>query len=213
MTVNTSSSSLTEAPSESATPVSRKKRERRIPGEEGVWVFIFGDMCVFAVLFSLFLVARTHNPDLFRHSADTLNRDFGVVNTLNLLMSSIFVVLAVRAKASSKPWHQKVAPRFVLAAMFFGACFIVVKVVEYSEKLSHGLTPGTNDFYMYYFILTGLHLVHLILGMGVLTLLWRLAKKPELGKFEKAFFEGGACFWHMVDLLWIVLFPLLYLVR
>jgi len=79
--------------------------------------------------------------------------------------------------------------------------------------LTAGYTPETNKFYMYYFVLTGLHLAPLVVGLLVLTALWILARKHALSETEHMFFEGGACFWLMVDLLWIVIFPLVFLVR
>lgn len=186
-------------------------KHKHVPGEEGAWIFILGDMCVFAVFFAVYLVQRSHAPALFAASQEHLNRNLGAINTLNLLLSSVLVVLAVRSMRM--PAYRSLAPRFVLGAMFFGACFIVVKIFEYHAKIAHHMTPATDDFFMYYFVLTGLHLLHLTIGMGVLTALWRLSKKPDLSKHQWAFFEAGACFWHMVDLLWLVLFPLLYLAR
>ena len=98
----------------------------------------------------------------------------------------------------------------------------MVKIIEYSEKLSAGITITSNDFYMYYYIFTGLHFLHVLIGMGVLVFLWyraRLAAKNSLARdtavIEKdmVLVESGASYWHMVDLLWIVLFPLLYLMK
>lgn len=195
---------------EDAVPV-RQHGERHIPGEAGVWIFILGDMCVFAVFFAVYLNARAVDPELFASAQEHLNRNFGALNTINLLVSSLFVVLAVFAMRSATQRHR--APVFVLCGMAGGLAFIVVKIFEYHEKIAAGMTPMTNDFFMYYYILTGIHLLHLVLGMVALTVLWRLSKKPSLTQFEWGFFEGGACFWHMVDLLWIVLFPLLFLVR
>jgi len=189
----------------------RRARERHIPGEPGAWIFIFGDMAVFAVFFAVYLQARTKDPALFAAAQGELNRNLGALNTVILLVSSLFVVLAVRAMR--QPLNRHRAPLLVLGGMTGGVGFIVVKAFEYSEKFAHGITPATNDFFMYYFILTGLHLVHLVLGLAVLTALWRFARKEELSAFQWGFFEAGACFWHMVDLLWIVLFPLLFLVR
>jgi nitric oxide reductase NorE protein len=184
---------------------------RHVPGEEGAWIFILGDMCVFAVFFSVYLIHRGDDPGLFAHSQEALNRNLGALNTMFLLVSSLLVVLAVRAIRSVAQRH--LAPLLIIGAMACGACFIVVKAFEYHEKLAAGITPATNDFFMYYFVLTGLHLFHLIIGLVVLTVLYTLSKKPVLSQHQLAFVEGGACFWHMVDLLWIVLFPLLFLVR
>ena len=184
---------------------------KRVPGEPGAWIFILGDMCVFAVFFSVYLIQRGHDPGLFARSQEELNRNLGALNTIFLLVSSLLVVLAVRAVRLEAFRH--LAPRLFLGAIGFGGCFIVVKAFEYHEKLAAGITPATNDFFMYYFILTGLHLFHLVFGMAVLTVLWRFTKQDSLSGHKRAFIEGGACFWHMVDLLWIVLFPLLFLVR
>ncbi|WP_220454029.1 cytochrome c oxidase subunit 3 [Nocardioides immobilis] len=182
-----------------------------MPGEEGTWIFIFGDMCVFAVLFCVFLEARMSDATGFASDQAQLNQNFGAINTVLLLVSSFFVVLAMRAVHS--PALRARAPRLLVGAWLCGAAFLVVKVVEYAEKVDHGITPQTSDFYMYYFVLTGLHAFHLILGLVALTVLVNLAKKPEMSKGQFAFFEGGACFWHMVDLLWLVLFPLVFLAR
>jgi len=185
---------------------------RRIPGEPGLWIFIFGDLVVFAVLFGVFLHARGAGPELFRRSQDTLNRDYGAVNTLVLLLSSMLVVLASRALNSEA--YQRLAPRLVLGAIGCGLVFVGVKVVEYHEMINEGLTPAVNSFYMYYFVLTGLHLFHLLLGMGVLTVMFSTARDtPATTAGRRSLFEGGACFWHMVDLLWIVIFPVVFLVR
>jgi len=123
----------------------------------------------------------------------------------------LLVVLAVRAMRDER--RRYLDPRLAVAGAAVGFCFIIVKAVEYNEKITAGITPSTNEFYMYYFVLTGLHLAHVIIGLGVLVALSRVARKPSPTRTHIALFEGGACFWHMVDLLWIVIFPLLCLVR
>ncbi|WP_372787870.1 cytochrome c oxidase subunit 3 [Paraconexibacter sp.] len=185
-------------------------RVRRTPGEAGTWVFIFGDMTVFAVLFATYLYYRAEDPALFASSQQELNQTFGAVNTLLLLLSSLLVVAAVRAVRD----HRGVAaPRLIAGAMACGLAFSGLKVVEYGEKISHDQTPATDDFFLYYFVLTGMHWFHLLIGLAVLTALIVITRKPNLTARQVSFVEGGACFWHMVDLLWIVLFPLLYFVR
>jgi len=180
-----------------------------VPGEVGVWVFILGDMAIFAVLFGTFLTGRAADVPLFDVSQSQLNQDYGVANTLLLLVSSLLVVMAV----SGVRERRGRADLLLAGAMACGLAFSALKVIEYAGKVGHGVTPATNEFFMYYFILTGLHWFHLALGLVVLGLLIRLARKPALSSSQFAFVEGGACFWHMVDLLWIVLFPLLYLVH
>lgn len=191
-------------------PPSTADTPNKVPGEVGVWIFILGDICVFAVFFTYYLVQRSKHIELFDVSQSTLNKNFGAVNTVFLLISSLFVVLAVRAMRAVE---RRLAQRLIAGAFACGAAFIVIKVFEYSERIAAQQIPSTNGFYLLYFVLTGLHLFHLIIGLGVLTALFLLARKPALSRHQWAFFEGGACFWHMVDLLWLVLFPLIFLVR
>jgi nitric oxide reductase NorE protein len=193
-----------------SSPPARAAPSRHVPGEAGIWVFIFGDMLVFATLFATYLYYRGDDPALYATSQRTLDQTFGAVNTLLLLASSLLVATAVRAVRRQA---QRLASWLIGGAMLCGLAFSALKFTEYSGKLHHHLTPATNDFYMYYFVLTGLHWFHLMIGMAVLTTLLVLVRKPQLSSRQFAFVEGGACFWHMVDLLWIVLFPLLYLVR
>lgn len=173
-------------------------------------MLLFGDLMVFTVLFGVYLHARSKEPHVFATDQLTVNRNLGALNTIFLLCSSLLVLLAVRAVRSGL---QRYAPRLVLGGMAFGLGFIVVKAFEYHEKFAAGHTPAAGQYYLYYFVLTGLHLGHLVVGMGVLTLMWRMSSKAQLSKTQFMIFEGGACFWHMVDLLWIMIFPLVYLVR
>lgn len=184
---------------------------RHVPGEPGLWVLLFGDMMVFTVLFGVYLSKRGQHRELFAKSQDALNRNLGAINTLVLLTSSLLVVFAVHARRSDR--LRPMASKLMLAAFGVGSMFVVIKVIEYHEKVSAGITPSTNEFYMYYFVLTGLHLAHVVIGLLVLVVLSRLVRNQEPGKSHFAFVEGGGCFWHMVDLLWIVIFPLLFLVR
>jgi nitric oxide reductase NorE protein len=192
-------------------PLDAERTSRHVPGEPGIWILLFGDMAIFAVLFGVYLHQRGKNKELFEHSQDLLNRNFGALNTLVLLTSSLLVFMAVRALRHDK-WRH-LASRLTLAGAGVGVCFVFIKAAEYREKISAGLTPSTNDFFMYYFVLTGLHLGHVIIGLIVLVLLSRLAARRTTTSTQMAFFEGGACFWHMVDLLWIIIFPLVFLVR
>lgn len=183
----------------------------RIPGEPGIWIVLFGDLTMFTVIFAAFLYQRGEAPALFAESQAELNNAFGAINTLVLLTSSLLVVLATRAM--QRDHLRRWAPRLTIGGIAVGSLFVFIKVAEYREKVEAGITPYTNEFFMYYFVLTGLHLAHVLLGLAVLSVLWLLARRPAPTKTHLAFFEGGACFWHMVDLLWIVIFPLLFLVR
>ena len=187
------------------------RRVAHVPGESGVWVLLLGDMVVFAVLFGVYLNRRAQEKELFAASQEALNRNFGALNTLVLLTSSLLVVFAVHALRTPRLRH--LARRLTLAGFGVGCLFVIIKGVEYYEKFAAGITPATNDFFMYYFVLTGLHLAHVVVGLVVLLALSFLARKPRPTRTQIGFFEGGGCFWHMVDLLWIIIFPLLFLVR
>ena len=183
---------------------------RRIPGVEGIWVFVGVDMLFFALLFGLFMTQRMRAPAIFESARRTLDADFGGINTLVLLTSSWFVVLAVDA---AKRDRLADVPRWLMAAFACGLLFAVSKAFEYGAKIAAGISPTTNDFYMYYYVLTGFHLLHVVAGSVMLLVFWNLARRRRFGSSRMAVLECGATFWHMVDLLWIVLFPLLYLLR
>jgi nitric oxide reductase NorE protein len=186
------------------------RKHRHVPGELGTWIFILGDMAVFALLFGVYVYYRGKQPALFHHSQAELHRSFGAINTLLLLTSSLCVITAVRAIRARM---RTLAPATIVAAFICGSGFLTNKALEWSDLLSHAHKPATNNFFMYFFVLTGIHAFHLLIGMGVLVALFMLSRKPSLTAGQYAFLEGGACFWHMVDLLWIVLFALLYLMH
>jgi nitric oxide reductase NorE protein len=182
---------------------------RHLPGDEGVWLFIAADSFMFTLFFSSFIYERTKHAELFNASQQALNPAIGALNTLFLLSGSWFVVLAVDA---ARKHLQKAVLNCLSMALACGAAFATAKVFEYADKVAHGITMVTNDFYMFYFVLTGLHFVHLIIGMVVLGVLLVKARRGIGGRYMH-YLESGASYWHMVDVLWIMLFPLLYLVR
>jgi nitric oxide reductase NorE protein len=182
---------------------------RRIPAESGTWVFLFGDMLVFGVFFVTFMVERAKAPGVFDASRTSLHIGVGVINTLVLLTSSLCIVVALGAVRTGA---KSIAAKAVCVAIGCSALFIGLKVFEYVALATTGRGPGANDFFLYYFILTGLHLFHVCVGMGVLAFLLSQTRRDELSDTRMSAVESGACFWHLVDLLWIVLFALLYLV-
>lgn len=187
----------------------RTQAARRIPGEAGTWVFLFGDMVVFGVFFATFMVERATAPELFDQARTTLHIGVGLINTLVLLTSSLCIVVAIGAIRENA---KTIARKAITAAIGCGIVFIALKVYEFVALASAGHGPGANTFYMYYFILTGLHLFHVCIGLTVLAFVRTQARRAELSATRIALIEGGACFWHLVDLLWIFLFALLYLV-
>jgi nitric oxide reductase NorE protein len=181
----------------------------RLPGEPGIWVLVIGDLTIFALFFCTYAFHRGLEPALFRDSQLGLTLHLGVVNTLLLLTSSWLVVLAVQAVRDGHADHA----RGLLAGGFAcGAGFVVVKYFEYGGVLRMGASPASNDFYMFYFVLTGIHLVHLLVGLGVLAWMRTRSRRPVDAR-GAALLECGAVYWHMVDLLWVVLFALFYLMH
>jgi len=183
---------------------------KRIPGEEGVWVFVLGDMTVFALFFATFMYSRVKNPELFARDHASLNVTLGTVNTVLLLSSSLFVALAVQQVLRGV--HRS-APRLFGAALACGLGFVVVKAVEWSHLFGNGKTVGSGEFFSYYFMFTGIHLAHALIGCAILSRLIPISRRPQLTGRDAMLCEAGGIFWHMVDLLWVVLFALFYLMR
>jgi nitric oxide reductase NorE protein len=181
---------------------------RRLPGVDGVWVAIGADSVIFAILFASFMQARLHNPAVFEASRHTLNLNLGGIDTLILLTSSWSVALAIQAL--KRDLVDRV-PRYLLGGALTGLMFMMSKSIEYFEKFAQGIRPAANDFFMWYFTLTGIHLLHVVFGTGLLTYLWIRARRRVYSSSRRVVPECVASYWHLVDLLWIVIFPLLYL--
>lgn len=175
-----------------------------------MWFFIAADITLFAVLFAAFMTYRYGAPELFEQSRQALNPALGTLNTLILLTSSWFVALAVHAARAAE--RAKVV-RLLSAGMLVGAGFAVTKAFEYSAKIKAGLTMVHNDFFMFYWTLTGLHFVHFLIGMVVLGVCLHKARHDAMDARFVLWIESGGCYWHMVDLLWIMIFPMVYLLR
>jgi nitric oxide reductase NorE protein len=185
-------------------------KPRRLPGVDGIWVFIGADSVIFAILFLSFMQDRLKNPAIFEASRQTLNMNLGGIDTIILLTSSWSVALAVQAMKRDQIDRE---PRLLLGGAVTGLMFVASKSIEYFEKFTHGITPGTNPFYMWYFTLTGIHLIHVVVGTSLLTYLWVRSWRGTYDHLHRAVPESVASYWHLVDLLWIVLFPLLYLMK
>jgi nitric oxide reductase NorE protein len=185
-------------------------KPRRLPGVDGIWVAIGADSVIFAILFLTFMQARLKDPALFEASRHTLNMNFGGIDTLILLTSSWLVALAIQAL--KRDLVDRV-PRYLLGGALTGLLFMVSKSIEYFQKFAEGLTPATNPFYMWYFTLTGIHLLHVVFGTSLLTYVWVKSRRGAYSSLNRVVPECVASYWHLVDLLWIVIFPLLYLMK
>lgn len=187
-----------------------KSRNANLPGDFAIWVFIFSELMVFGIFFLAYAFTRSNNVDLFNASQATLNQTAGLVNTLVLITSSYLVVRAVQAIRRGDSIR---CSRFLWMAGSMGAVFLVIKVVEFGEKFSAGITLSTNTFYMFYLSLTFFHFLHVILGMVILFAVALKARRGGYSANDHQGVETGGSYWHMVDLVWVILFPLVYVVR
>ena len=182
----------------------------RLPGDPDLWIFIVAELLMFGAFFVAYIVYRASEVELFNDAQLTLDRNLGALNTLFLVTSSSAVVRAVTAARRNQ---RALVPRYLAAAIALAAAFVAVKCFEYAAKLEHGIAITTNTFFMFYFSLTGIHLLHVIGGTVVLTVMWTHARHGAYHAQNTRGLEAGASYWHMVDLLWIFLFALLYLLR
>lgn len=193
-----------------AAPLIAPPTAKRLPGDLAIWFFILAEMFAFAVFFASYAFARAHDVELFNTYQQTLDRNAGALNTLLLITASWFVVLAVQAAHRD---DQMAISRNIALGFLCGGGFLVVKVFEYAAKFGAGISLSTNTFYMFYISLTFFHFMHVILGMVILGVLWVQSRNGAYGSHNAHGLESGAAYWHMVDLLWIILFPLVYVMR
>ena len=187
----------------------------------GMWLFLGSESLLFAGLLALFAAYRVTYPVAFHAAAEHANLALGTINTYVLLTSSLTVALALNATELGK---RRWSVAWLIVSIALGATFDVLKIVEYAQHLGEGYAPGHYYtattlptpavlYFTLYYLLTGLHALHVTGGMVVL--IW-LALKTRRGDFTPAShvaFENGALYWHLVDLVWIFLWPLLYLLR
>ena len=195
--------------------------QQREAGSLGMWVFLVTEVMFFGGLFMGYIVYRTAYPGAFADASLHLNTTLGAINTAVLICSSLTMALAVH---SAQMGRRNRLIGFLVLTMLLGMTFLGIKFVEYSHKFTEHLAPGSaftypgpqaqqaELFFALYFAMTGLHAVHMIIGIGVLSVLilqaWR-------GRFSAAYYtpvELSGLYWHFVDIVWIFLFPLLYLI-
>jgi nitric oxide reductase NorE protein len=184
-----------------------------LPADKDMWVFVLGDLVIFSAYFIIFMVYRNREHQLFLASQQHLSLALGGINTLMLLASSWFVARSVLATRSG---NYDRALRLTVLGGLCGVVFLAVKAYEWTTKISQGLTFASNDFYMFYYLLTGVHVFHVALGLvflGVVVGQLRNFKQRRPTSPRMTMVETGATYWHMVDLLWIVIFALVYVMR
>lgn len=184
------------------------------PGDFGIWIVIYVELVSFAALFIGYAFARRNELELFNESQLLLNQETGFINTLLLITSSWFVVKALEAiKLKDSKKAKEHSSKWLLGAMILGIFFMIIKIFELRSKYSEGINLSTNTFFMFYIMLTFFHFLHVLLG---LIILFNVRQNTKKGMYTSTNFQGmetGALYWHLVDLLWIVLFPLVYIMR
>jgi len=184
----------------------------------GMWLFLVTEIILFGGLFIGYSYMRANYPGEFHHAGSELNATIGIINTLILLTSSLTMVLSLVAIQRG----ERSKTRLLLAAtILLGAAFLVNKGFEWAAKFHHGLypnsphlatlPPGEQVFYGLYFTMTGLHGLHVLVGIAVLAWLYVLVSKGRITQDRHAALENGGLYWHLVDVIWIFLLPLFYL--
>ena len=182
--------------------------DRFVPGQPDMWAFVLFEAFLFTAYFTVYIVCRTRSVDLFLQSQAHLDLRVGGFNTLVLLASSWSVARCVQA---SRERSFRAALTNAFLTMLFGFVFLVSKVLEWAREIDQGFTFTTNEFFSFYYFLTGLHFLHLLIGFVFLGIvvhqLWSPARRSQ------EIVETGATYWHTIDFLWIVIFALLYVMR
>ena len=191
----------------------------------GMWLFCCTEILMFSGLFLAYFILRNMYPEMVLVASEELNKTAGGINTVVLLTSSFTMALGVRAAQTN---NNKALERNLLITIGCACIFMIVKYFEYTAKIEHGFLPGawysalehgymlpkySRVFFGIYFTMTGLHGVHVLVGIGVLSWIYIRARRREFSSENYVAVENAGLYWHIVDLVWIFLFPLLYLVK
>lgn len=183
---------------------------RTVPGDLAMWFFILAELAVFGVFFAVYGVVRARQPALFAAGQAGLARLPAIINTLLLIAGSGTVALAVQDFATGR---VRRAQRWLLFTLLCGSAFLVIKSLEFADKFAAGITLSSNDFWMFYLSLTGFHYLHVVLGMVIIAAVYLRARSGAYDAANHVGVETAAAYWHMVDLVWLVLFALVYVAR
>ncbi len=185
----------------------------------GMWLFLFTELTLFGGLFLIYAVYRYSNQAEFHIAAKSMNTFIGALNTVILLTSSLTMALAITAIQRGS---KKLSILFQGITIFFGILFLVNKYFEWSHEIQIGNFPGSEVllsksqgeilFFGLYYVMTGLHGLHVIIGIIVIAVMMRLTVKNVITKTNNVKLESAGLYWHLVDIIWIFLFPLFYLI-
>ena len=196
--------------------------QQKEAGTLGMWAFLVTEVMFFGGLFMAYILYRASYPDAFASASSHLNWKLGAANTVVLIVSSLTMALAVYY---SQIGNRKLLMAMLVLTMILGATFLVVKAFEYNDKYVHHLIPGfgfqwdgagnpqnVQMFYWIYFAMTGVHALHMIVGLGIMAVILYMAKRGRFTPEYHSPVEISGLYWHFVDIVWIFLFPLLYLI-
>lgn len=178
------------------------------PGGIMIWMILSVELLTFIPALIMFMAERQANLELFQASAAKLDAWSGTINTIALLTSGWLMAASITALRKQKQSH---ALKFLGGAIGFGILFLFIKSMEYSGKLDAGLNLRYNTFFTFYWLLTGFHFLHVLLGVLLLSFMWYRLKKQYYSSGNYYDIETSAVFWHMCDLIWVLLFPIFYL--
>ncbi|MGA2479762.1 MAG: cytochrome c oxidase subunit 3 family protein [Spirochaetia bacterium] len=197
-----------------------ENRDHSVGSRIGMWLFLLSEILLFGGLFLLYAVYRSKHPADFHAASLELSRFDGTLNTAILLTSSLTAVLAIFSLQSEN--RPKRTMLFLAATIAFGGAFLVVKAFEWTAKFEHGLYPGAAVlmakppgeilYFGLYFTMTGLHALHVIIGMTILSVMLSFVRRGKATQERSAALENAGLYWHLVDIIWIFLFPLFYLI-
>ncbi|MEN6456733.1 MAG: cytochrome c oxidase subunit 3 [Prolixibacteraceae bacterium] len=187
----------------------------------GMWLFIFTELLLFGGLFLIYSVYRYKNPDAFHLAAEELDRTIGTINTVILLISSMTIAMSTTALQKGQ---KKFTLILLITTVVLGFVFLVNKYFEWGLKFEHGIFPGSEHmkttmsqgeilFFGLYFVMTGLHALHIIIGLILIAVAYIRIVNRTVHANRPSMLENAGLYWHLVDLIWIFLFPLFYLIH
>jgi cytochrome c oxidase subunit 3 len=186
----------------------------------GMWLFIFTELLLFGMLFVIYAVYRYKNPVAFQLAGEELDVVIGTLNTLILLVSSATVAMSITAIQKGK---KKLALSYLHATVIIAVLFLINKYFEWGGKVSYGFYPqadellelgfGTVLFFGLYWVMTGIHALHIIIGIGLFIYVINKVESEKINSGDYVWLENTGLYWHLVDLIWIFLFPLFYLIH
>jgi cytochrome c oxidase subunit 3 len=213
---------MSEAKPSVVAPYFRDVEQQRQANMLGMWAFLVTETMLFGGLFMAYAAYRLAYPEAFKAASNELDFALATINTIILLTSSLMMALGVHAAQTDK---KKALVTYLLLTIFFGTIFLGIKGFEYAEKFQHHLVPGYNFafeqagfagaaelFFALYFMTTGIHAFHMVIGIGVLLYMTYRAYKNSFSSVHYDAVEMTGLYWHFVDIAWVFIFPLYYLI-